>query len=72
MRSSGLRLVAAMTRTSTRVCERIGADALDLAVLEEAEQQRLHAQAHLRHLVEEDRAAVRHFEQAHGDRDTRR
>ena len=42
----------------------LGADALDLAALEEAQQQRLHPQAHLPHFVHEDRAAVRRLEQA--------
>ena len=42
----------------------IGADALQLPVFEKAQQQRLHPQAHLADLVEEDRAAVRHVEQA--------
>ena len=36
------RLVAAMTRTSTRVFARSDPDALNLAVLEEPQQQRLH------------------------------
>ena len=42
----------------------IGADAPDLAVLEEAEHQRLHAQARLADFVEEDGAAVGELEQA--------
>ena len=37
----------------------VGADRHDLAVLEEAQQHRLHAQAHLADLVEEDGALVR-------------
>jgi len=40
----------------------IGADALDFARLEKAEEQRLHAQAHLAHFVHEDRAAMGHLE----------
>src|SRR5262245_1745385 len=36
----------------------IGADRLDFAVLEEPQQQRLHAQAHLADFVEEERAAM--------------
>ena len=47
-----------MTRTSTCVVVVVRADRLDLAVLEEAQQQRLHAQAHLADFVEEQRAAV--------------
>ena len=43
---------------------RIRADALNLAGLEEAQQQRLHAQAHLADFVHEDRAAVGRFEPA--------
>ena len=42
----------------------IGADALNLAGLEEPQQQRLHAQAHLADFVHEDRAAVGRFEPA--------
>ena len=42
----------------------VGADRLDLAGLEEAEQQRLHAQRHLADFVEEHRAAVGRLEQA--------
>ena len=49
--------MAQMTRTST-LALRLGADALNLAVLEEAQQQRLHLQAHLAHFVEKHRAAV--------------
>ena len=41
-----------------------GADALQLALLEESQQQRLHAQAHLAHFVEEQRAAVGHLQLA--------
>ena len=39
-------------------------DAMNVAVLEEAKQQRLHAQAHLPHFVHENRAAMRLLEQA--------
>ena len=42
----------------------VGADRLNLAVLEEAQQQRLHAQAHLADFVEEQRAAVRQLQLA--------
>ena len=42
----------------------IGSHGLDLAVLEEAQEQRLHAQAHLADFVEEQRAAVRQTELA--------
>src|SRR5207253_10172206 len=42
----------------------VRADALNLAVLEEAQQQRLHAQTHLPDLIEKDRPLVRHFEEA--------
>ena len=42
----------------------VGADRLDLAGLEEAEQQRLHPQRHLADFVEEDRAAVGDLQQA--------
>jgi len=38
----------------------VGANRLDLAALEEPQQQRLHPQAHLPQLVEEQRALVRH------------
>ncbi len=37
----------------------VGTDLLDLTVLEEAQQERLHAQAHLADFVEEQRAPVR-------------
>ena len=49
--SARFRLVAATTRTSTssRV---VGADSLNLAVLEKPQQQRLHAQAHLADFVQ--------------------
>ena len=42
----------------------VRADGLNLAVLQEAEEQRLHAQAHLTHFVEEQRAAMRELELA--------
>ena len=42
----------------------VGADALDLAGLEEAEQHDLHARAHLADFVEEHGAVRRHLEQA--------
>ena len=62
--SRRLRLVAAMTRTSTRPHRAVGADLLQLAGLEEPQQQALHAQRHLADFVEEDRAAVGQFELA--------
>ena len=62
--SGRLRLVAAMTRTSTLRLHVVGADGLHLAVLEEPQQQRLHAQAHLADFVEEQRAAVRQLQLA--------
>ena len=43
---------------------RFGADGLNLAVLEEAQEHRLHAQAHLGHFVQEDRAVVRLLQHA--------
>ena len=53
---------AAMRRGDHADVERrqpaIGPDALNLAGLEKAQQQRLHAQAHLADFVHEDRAAV--------------
>ena len=42
----------------------VGADRLDLAVLEKPQQQRLHAQAHLADFVEKQRAAMRELELA--------
>ena len=42
----------------------IGSDALNLTGLEEAQQERLHPQAHLADFVHEDRAAVGAFEPA--------
>ena len=42
----------------------VGADALNFAGLEEAEEHHLHARAHLADFVEEDGAVRRHFEQA--------
>jgi hypothetical protein len=56
-------LVAVTTRTLIVLVRPIGADAMNVAVLEEAQEQRLHAQAHLADLVEEDRAAVRLLEE---------
>ena len=53
-----------MMRTSTQIGRAGAADRLNLAALEKAEQVRLHLQAHLADLVEEDRAAVRGFEAA--------
>ena len=50
----------------------IGADALNLAVLEKPQQQRLHLQAHLADFVHEDRAAMRLLEPAPACRDRRR
>ena len=64
MSSRRLRLVAAMTRMLTVARDPIGADLLQLAGLEEAQQQALHAQRHLADFVEEQRAAVGHFELA--------
>ena len=43
---------------------RIGADALDFAGFQEAEEQRLHAQAHLADFVHEQGAAVRQLQHA--------
>ena len=43
----------------------VGADRLDFAVLEEAQEERLHPQAHLADFVEEDRAVVRQLQLAH-------
>ena len=40
----------------------LGADRLDLAVLEEPQEQRLHPQAHLADFVEEERAVVRELQ----------
>ena len=40
------------------------ADALQLPALQEAEEQRLHPQAHFRNFVQEQRAAVSHFERS--------
>ena len=55
-------MVAAITRMSTS--DRLGrADALDLAVLEHAQQLHLHAERQLADLVEEDRAAVGRLEE---------
>jgi hypothetical protein len=42
----------------------VGTYALDLTRLEEAKEQRLHAQAHFADFVEQDRPAARQFEQA--------
>ena len=42
----------------------VGTDGLHLAVLEEPEEQRLHAEAHLAHFVQEQRAAVRELQLA--------
>ena len=50
----------------------VGADALDLAGLEEAQQHDLHARAHLADFVEEDGAVGRHLEQARACRGRRR
>ena len=50
----------------------VGADALNLAVLEKSQQQRLHAQAHLADFVHEDRAGVRLLEPALSCRGARR
>ena len=58
------RLVAVISRTLTRVCDAVGADALNFAGLEEAQQHDLHARAHLADFVEEDGAVRRHLEQA--------
>ena len=53
-----------MTRTLTTPLGPLGADLLQLAGLEEAQQQPLHAQRHLADFVEEDRALVGDFELA--------
>ena len=55
--------MAATTRTSTWATRR-GADRLDFAGFEEAEEERLHAQAHLADFVEEEGAAVGHLQLA--------
>jgi hypothetical protein len=57
-------LVAATTRTLTCVVAVVRADRLDFARLEEAQEQRLHPQAHLADLVEEERAAIGELELA--------
>ena len=57
-------MVAAMTRTFDRRRCSLGADLLQLAGLEEAQQQPLHAQGHLADFVEEHRPLVRHLELA--------
>jgi hypothetical protein len=56
--------VAAITRTSTRFWTLWAPDALNLAGLEEPQQERLHPQAHFAHFIHEDRAAVGHLKQA--------
>ena len=56
--------MAVITRTLTAAKPPLGADALNLAALQEAQQQRLHPQAHLADFVHEDRAAVGQFEPA--------
>ena len=43
---------------------RLGSDRLNLAVLQEPEEHRLHPQAHLGHFVQEDRAAMRLLQRA--------
>ena len=50
----------------------VRADALELALLEEAQQQRLHPQAHLPDFVEEQRAAVAPAAACRSCRDRRR
>ena len=50
----------------------VGADALNFAGLEEAQQHDLHARAHLADFVEEHGAVRRHLEQARACRDRRR
>ncbi len=57
-RSARLRLVAAMTRTFAWPDAAVRPDGLDFAGLEEAEEERLHAQAHLTDFVEEEGAAM--------------
>src|SRR5882672_3986633 len=42
----------------------VGANALELAGFEESQQHRLHARAHLAHLVQEDSAVCRRFEES--------
>ena len=58
-----LRFVAAITRTFTPCVSAVGADPLNFAALEKAEEHRLHAQAHLAHFVQEHGAVGRHLEQ---------
>ena len=65
------RLVAATTRTSTSI-GLVAADALDLALLEDAEQLGLHRRRQLADLVEEERAAVGQLEAARCGGDRRR
>ena len=57
-------MVAAITARSTRPLARSDSDLLQLAGLEEAQQQPLHAQRHLADLVEKDRALVGELELA--------
>ena len=61
--STRSRLVAATTRTST-LMRLVAADALDLALLQDAQQLGLHGQRHVADLVEEERAAARALELA--------
>ena len=56
--------MAAITRTLRGLGHPLGADLLDFAGLEEAQQQALHAQRHLPDFVEEDGAVVGHLELA--------
>jgi hypothetical protein len=56
-------LVAAITRTSTLIGSR-AADALELALLQHAQQLGLQVERHLADLVEEQRAAVGELERA--------
>ena len=64
MCSTRRRCVAVITRTSTGGRLAIGADSLNFTRLEEAQEQRLHAQAHLADFVHEDRSAVGRLEPA--------
>ena len=57
------RLVAVIEPDVHARVRAVGADALDLASFEEAEEHDLHARAHLADFVEEHRAVGRHFEQ---------
>jgi len=53
MPATRLRLVAAMTPTSTTELISVWSPPLNLAVLQEPQQQRLHAEAHFAYFVDE-------------------